>query len=118
MLNTAAPWWLYWGAAPITIFKENLKPHVDSFELDEYDCKLFFKEVSDPRRYGVGVFKGKTLIQIEEKPEKPKTNLACVGIYFYNKNVFEAIDNVGPSLRGEGTMDSYHNTNWIVHKEV
>ena len=128
------------------IFKENLKPHVDSFVENNESCKLFFKHVSDPRRYGVGVFKNKKLIKIEEKPAKPKTNLACVGIYFYKNTVFDVINNIGASDRGEyeitsvnnvfiqnkecghailkerwvdaGTMDSYHNTNWLMYKEV
>ena len=128
------------------IFREDLRPHVDSFRDSSLDCRLFFKEVPDPRRYGVGNFDSGVLVGIEEKPEKPESNLACVGIYFYTNKVFEHIENVEASDRGEyeitsvnnefvhsgtcdfailqkrwsdaGTMESYHSTNMSVYKEI
>ena len=127
------------------IFKDDLTRHVDSFLSSGEDCKLFFKRVPDPRRYGVGIFKRKKLIEIEEKPEIPKSNLACVGIYFYSSKVFKIIESVSKSPRGEyeitsvnnvlvgsgncdyavlkdiwtdaGTMESYHATNCLMYKE-
>ncbi len=128
------------------IFKEDLGPHLERFLSSDDDCRLFFKAVPDPRRYGVGVFRGKKLIQIEEKPERPQTNLACIGIYCYSNKVFDVIEQIGPSDRGEyeitsvnnifiendkcghtqiegrwvdaGTMNSYHATNWLIYNEV
>ena len=135
------------------IFEENLRPHIKSFIESTDECKLFFKNVSDPTRYGIGSFgydgagpkRHQTLVGIEEKPDNPKSNLACVGIYFYSNKVFEAIKDASLSPRGEyeitninnvfieqgscsfsildgrwsdaGTMSSYHYTNLILNKE-
>ena len=127
------------------IFNEDLRPHIKKFKDNDEDCMLFFKSVADPGRYGVGVFNKKKLIKVEEKPEKPQTDLACVGIYFYSNRVFEVIEQINKSDRGEyeisdinnvfieekdcshsiikgrwsdaGTMSSYHTTSWSVYQE-
>ena len=91
------------------IFSEDLKPHIDDFLKEQEDCKLFFKPVEDPARYGVGIFDGDQIIEIEEKPSDPKTNLACVGIYFYSNSVFAAIEKTNISSRGEYEITSVNN---------
>jgi glucose-1-phosphate thymidylyltransferase len=58
--------------------------------------------VSDPERYGVVEFDAdKKAISIEEKPEKPKSNYAVPGLYFYDNSVVEVAENLQPSPRGE-----------------
>lgn len=64
----------------------------------------FLKEVPDPQRYGVPVFDPKDkskIIRIEEKPEKPKSNLASTGLYIFDNQCFDFIRNCQPSARGE-----------------
>ena len=63
---------------------------------------IYAYHVHDPERYGVVDFdkEGKVL-SIEEKPEKPKSNFAVPGIYFYDNNVVEIAANIKPSHRGE-----------------
>ena len=63
---------------------------------------VFGNYVQDPKRYGVAEFdKDGDVISIEEKPEKPKSNYAVVGLYFYPNTVIEIAKNVSPSQRGE-----------------
>jgi glucose-1-phosphate thymidylyltransferase len=67
------------------------------------------KEVHDPGRYGVAELSGKKVLSIEEKPAKPKSNYAVVGIYVYPPDVFEVIRTLKPSGRGELEITDVNN---------
>lgn len=63
---------------------------------------VFGYYVNDPERYGVVEFnKEGNVLSLEEKPEKPKSNYAVVGLYFYTNDVIQVAKNVKPSARGE-----------------
>ncbi len=65
-------------------------------------CTLFGYRVSDPERYGVAVLNREgRVIDIEEKPERPRSNLAVTGLYFYDDQVVDIAKGLKPSPRGE-----------------
>jgi glucose-1-phosphate thymidylyltransferase len=71
---------------------------------------IFGYRVNDPERYGIVEFdQDGNVLSIEEKPEKPKSNYAVPGIYFYDNQVVEYVETVKPSTRGEIEITDLNN---------
>ena len=82
-------------------FSSMLKDAVRMAE-EEKKATVFGYWVNDPERYGVAEFdKNGNCLSIEEKPTKPKSNYAVVGLYFYPNKVVDVAKNIKPSARGE-----------------
>ncbi len=82
-------------------FSAVLQEARDSVEIEDKAC-IFGYWVNEPQRYGVAEFDEKgNCISIEEKPERPKSNYAVVGLYFYPNRVVEIAKSIKPSPRGE-----------------
>jgi glucose-1-phosphate thymidylyltransferase len=64
-------------------------------------CSIFLKEVDNPQELGVANIKNKKIIKIIEKPKNPSSNLAIIGLYFFDKTVLEKVKKLKPSKRGE-----------------
>jgi glucose-1-phosphate thymidylyltransferase len=81
-------------------FRRNLQEAVRNAESGK--ATIFGYYVQDPQRFGIVEFDNSmNVISVEEKPEKPKSNYAVTGLYFYPKGISTMAKNVRPSARGE-----------------
>ncbi|MEE8341315.1 MAG: glucose-1-phosphate thymidylyltransferase, partial [Candidatus Neomarinimicrobiota bacterium] len=81
---------------------------VSEFKKADSNCHLALSKVPDPNRFGVAEIRDNKIVGIEEKPSIPKSNLAVTGIYLYDNNIFEAVNNIKPSARGELEISDAH----------
>ena len=80
------------------IFLDDITPAIRKFKKG---AAVFLKEVRDPKRFGIATVKRGKITSLEEKPPKPKSNLAVTGLYIYDNTVFKKIRKIPPSERGE-----------------
>ena len=91
------------------IFQESIAPYVKAFGEQGKGARLLLKQVHDPQRYGVAETDGVRVTRIVEKPKEPKSDLAVVGVYFYDAEVFSVIRTLKPSARGELEITDVNN---------
>jgi glucose-1-phosphate thymidylyltransferase len=87
----------------------SLVPYVQKFMQQEKGAKVLLKKVEDPSRFGVAAIDEQHVLEIEEKPNQPKSNFAVIGYYMYDLNVFDIIKNMKPSARGEYEITDVNN---------
>jgi len=91
------------------IIEGNIRKAVADFEKQKRGAKILIKEVPDAERFGVPQLQGSKVIHIEEKPKKPKSKYAVIGIYMYDSTVFDIIRTLEPSARGELEITDVNN---------
>jgi glucose-1-phosphate thymidylyltransferase len=92
------------------ILMDDLTPAIQQFKSG---ASVFLKKVKDPKRFGVATVDTRgSVTAIEEKPQKPKSNLAVVGVYMYDHTVFDKMINQPKSERGELEI-TYINNKYI-----
>ena len=91
------------------IFSADISSFVQNFMRQQKGSKVLLKQVVDPERYGVAELEGEKIISIEEKPKIPKSSYAVTGIYMYNPDVFDIIQTITPSARGELEITDVNN---------
>jgi len=90
------------------IILNDIKPFVEKFEKEKLNCLLALSKVKDPQRFGVPEIINGKILKIEEKPQNPKSNFAVTGIYVYDHHIFEAVNAIKPSARGELEISDAH----------
>lgn len=85
-----------------------IRRFIDEFERSGCNCFLTLAAVKDPERFGVPEIKDGKIVSIEEKPKKPKSRYAVAGIYLYDHHIFEAVNSIKPSARGELEISDAH----------
>ena len=85
------------------IFEDDIKSFLKDYESFGSGAMVFLKEVGlkAARRFGIATVEGNKVNYVEEKPQNPKSNLAMTGLYFFDSRVFEIIETLKPSGRGE-----------------
>jgi glucose-1-phosphate thymidylyltransferase len=91
------------------MIKDDISKAVADFEEQPMGARIFLKEVDDPERFGVAEIENGKVINIQEKPKKPRTSYAVIGIYMYDNQVFDIARNLKPSARGELEITDVNN---------
>ena len=92
------------------IIEGNIQTAVGDFFTQKEGAKILLKEVDDPQRFGVAeVDDNGKVLNIIEKPTEPKSNYAVAGIYMFDSMVFDLIDGLEPSARGELEITDVNN---------
>lgn len=91
------------------IIQEDITPYVRRFDLQTEGARVLLKKVPDPERFGVATFKQGKITGIIEKPARPKSPYAVIGVYMYDESVFSFIRTLKPSHRGELEITDVNN---------
>ncbi len=91
------------------IIEKNIRKAVEDYRRQKKGAKILLKEVPDPQRFGVAELDGDRISRIEEKPKKPKSRYAVIGIYLFDHEVFDFIRTLKPSGRGELEITDVNN---------
>jgi glucose-1-phosphate thymidylyltransferase len=91
------------------IIEGNIRTAVADYHRQGRGAKIILKKVPDPQRFGVPRLEGKRVVRIDEKPAKPQSDYAVIGIYMYDETVYDIIRDLKPSGRGELEITDVNN---------
>ena len=91
------------------IIEGDIRRQVAAFAEQPQGARILLKKVNDPERFGVPVFENGRVTAIEEKPKKPRSDYAVIGIYMYDATVFDVITTLKPSDRNELEITDVNN---------
>lgn len=84
------------------LLSRGIKDALKKFRRESLQALIFLKEVDNPKQFGVAKLDGKgNIVKLIEKPKRPPSNLALVGVYIFSKEIHDAIARIKPSSRGE-----------------
>jgi glucose-1-phosphate thymidylyltransferase len=83
------------------LIKSGVVPFVREFEAEKPDAQILLAHVRTPSEFGIAELVGDRVVRLEEKPKQPRSDLALVGVYLFDEKVFEAVNAIQPSRRGE-----------------
>lgn len=83
------------------IIRDGIVELVDEFLRRRPNGQIMLARVDNPQQFGVAELEGEKVVRLEEKPKKPKSDLALVGVYMFDSSIFEAVKRIRPSWRNE-----------------
>lgn len=79
-----------------------ISPLIEQFGHSDNNAQIVLKRVTNPQQYGVAELDDRGhILRLTEKPRQPRSNLALVGIYMFDQHIWEAVEAIRPSWRGE-----------------
>lgn len=91
------------------VLQNSIKKGVETFARQERGGRIFLKQVDHPWEYGIAEVQASKIKRIIEKPTDPPGNLAVIGIYMYPPDVFDIVETLKPSARGELEITDVNN---------
>jgi len=83
------------------VIQGGISPLLRQFATSDYNAQIVLTRVAEPEHYGVAELEDGRIKRLIEKPKEPPSNLALVGIYMFDAHVFQAVEAIQPSWRGE-----------------
>jgi glucose-1-phosphate thymidylyltransferase len=84
------------------LLKDNIKVHANTFKENNFESYIMLCEVPNPSEFGIAIVNNKGEIEkLIEKPEKPPSNLAVIGVYFFTSVILKAVEEIKPSWRNQ-----------------
>jgi len=93
-----SPFVMYLGD---NLLRDGITPLVEEFRASDPDAMILLQHVPNPSSYGVAVLEGDRVVNLEEKPAQPRSDLALVGVYMFTPAILDAAKSIQPSARGE-----------------
>ena len=98
------------------ILRDGVAEFVKEFNKKKPNSLILLTPVPNPHLFGIAELDKKDKVKkLVEKPKKPKSNLALVGVYLFDKNIFKAVDNIKPSWRNE--LEITDAIQWLIDKK-
>src|SRR4051812_154666 len=94
------------------ILGDSIAPYVRNFQSQERGARILLKEMDDPRHLrhlGVPIIENNRILYVREKPQNPPSQYAVIGIYMYDPSVFDVVETLKPSGRGELEITDVNN---------
>lgn len=91
------------------ILENPITDAVTRFREQQSGARILLKQVHDPQRFGVAELDGERVVGIVEKPSEPRSDLAVIGVYMYDNTVFDIVDGLERSARGELEITDVNN---------
>jgi len=96
------------------LLKNGIERYAHKFIQGNYNAFVLLTEVDNPKQFGIAEVERGRIVRVVEKPKEPPSNLALIGVYFFDKNVHRAIENIKPSARGE--LEITDAIQWMIDK--
>lgn len=98
------------------VIQGGISPLIAQFASSQYNSQIVLTRVDQPEQYGVAVLDNEErIVRLIEKPKDPPSDLALVGIYMFDNHIFEAVNAISPSWRGE--LEITDAIQWLIEQK-